>query len=117
MNDIEQYTKELNTKIVGGWLITRWKEYSAWQIDNRAEFDMYVENMPYGMFDELVADIRPTELEAWQLAKSRMNESMLSSITRYTDDIRFMDSKTNSLTIVEPDTTASQHGHSDGGAG
>ncbi len=98
MTDIETYTKELNTKIVGGWLITRWKEYVSWQIDSRAAFDIYVENMHHGQFDEVVADIRPTELEAWKLEKERMNDTMLGAITRYTDDIRFMESKINSLT-------------------
>ena len=103
MTDIEHYTKELNAKIVGGWLITRWKEYGAWQIESRTHFDAYIENMHYDKFDEVVADIRPTELEAWQLAKERMNQSMLGSITRYTDDIRFMKSKINILTSVEGD--------------
>lgn len=103
MNEIEEYTKNINAKIVGGWLITRWKEYGAWQIESRTAFDVYIENMRYGQFDEVVADIRSTEREAWQLAKERMNESMLGSITRYTDDIRFMESKINSLTDDEAD--------------
>jgi hypothetical protein len=107
MNVIEEYTKGVNAKIVGGWLITRWKEYGAWQIESRTAFDVYIENMRYGQFDEVLADIRSTELEAWQLAKEQRNESMLDSITRYTDDIRFIESKINSLTSVEPDTRSS----------
>lgn len=103
MTGIKEYTKNVNAKIEGGWLITRWKEYSAWQMENRVCFDVFIEAMGLqAMFEEVVADIRSTEIEAWELAHEKLQNQMIGSITRFVDEKRFMEAKIHSLKDSAP---------------
>jgi len=101
MNEFEEAIKELDTKIKGGWLVIRYKEYFAWQIEDLAHFEIFIEGMGMkDMYDELIADIRPTELEAWKLAKEKLHGQMIDSLECFVDNKRFMESKINSLSIL-----------------
>jgi len=102
MTKYEEAINELNAKTKGGWLVIRYKEYFAWQIEDLAHFEMFIEAMGMkGMYDELIADIRPTELEAWKLATEKLHEQMIDSILCFTDTNRFMEAKINNLKTVD----------------
>lgn len=96
---IEKNNQELNSKIVGGWLVAIGFT-GAWQIETRTHFDVYIE--AYGlhsMFDQVVADIRPTEREAWELAHDKLQKQMIDSMMRFVESKKFIESKIKSLVV------------------